>query len=447
MLLEEDLPLYEDTGAVQERSEGVLDANQRIQMCLDASSGTLTLFEEVSESNLNDNCQLAKINSEERALVLRNRGIKGFSKNWYRLQRLPVAKLDLAYNEIEDLSSELINDLPASVASVSLWNNKIRFVRSGIVENEFLRELVLTGNLIEDVEEKAFDKTKLDGIYLSGNRLKNVGFVASLPVSLRKLSIADNFYGLEFPSKIFSRLSRLLYLNLSNNTITKLNKDTFVGLGNLDALTLDHNNITKLEAGCFKGLDKLQTLTIKYNAISAIEGGAFSDLYELKRLFMYKNNLKVITSETFKGLPSSVVNLDLSGGVVEAIERGSFVHQGLGDLGLSHNRISKIEAGAFDLPFLVNLHLDGNKLRKLESEYFVGLPSLRQLFLMNNGIESVEANFGRYLGNITNLQLTDNPIKELRNGAFYGMFTRREGHVHLANNRIELMQGGVFEEA
>lgn len=445
MLLEEDLPVFEDTG-VQERSEGVLDANLRIQMCLDG--GTLTLLEQLTDSaKLNANCQMAKIDSEERSVVLRNLGIVGFHANWYRLQQLPVVKLDFGYNEIEEIGAELINDLPASVTTVILLNNKIRHVRSGVIENDSVRELVLSRNLIEDIEDKAFDKTKLDGLYVSENRLKNVQFVTSLPVSLKKLVIADNYHELEFSSNIFSGLSRLLYLNLSNNTITKLNKDTFVGLGNLDALALDYNNLTKLEAGCFRGLDKLETLTIKYNAISEIKSGAFSELYALKRLFMYGNKLTVITSETFEGLPKNVINLDLSGGVIETLEKGSFVHNRLTHLGLSDNKIAKIEPGAFDLPFLVNLQLDDNRLKKLDSKIFTGLPGLRQLFLMNNRIETVEPSFGKYLGNITNLHLIENPFRELRNGAFHGLFARREGHVHLANNKIELIQGGVFEEA
>ncbi|XP_043290152.1 leucine-rich repeats and immunoglobulin-like domains protein 2 [Venturia canescens] len=95
-------------------------------------------------------------------LSLGMEGIRGFAEGWYRLGDLNVTFLDLQFNEIDEITSEMLNDLPERLTGVNLSWNKITKVKEDVIVNYFLRHLDLRENRISVIEDDAFAKTNLN---------------------------------------------------------------------------------------------------------------------------------------------------------------------------------------------------------------------------------------------------------------------------------------------
>src|SRR3990172_7155891 len=63
------------------------------------------------------------------------------------------------------------------------------------------------------------------------------------------------------------QVNNLRNLNLSGNQITKIQPDTFQGLGNLQILNLGYNQITQIQPNAFLGLGNLRWLYLSNNQI------------------------------------------------------------------------------------------------------------------------------------------------------------------------------------
>jgi len=63
-------------------------------------------------------------------------GIKSFREDWYRLQSLPIASLDLSNNEITEITKEMLNNLPSGLTYVNFQENKIRRICNQVIKND-----------------------------------------------------------------------------------------------------------------------------------------------------------------------------------------------------------------------------------------------------------------------------------------------------------------------
>lgn len=415
--------------------------NTRLKIC--KSDDMVTSLEILlKDEELVDGCVEVPIDATSLKVNLAELGIKGFQEDWYRLQSLPIASLDLSNNEITEITKETLNNLPSSLTYVNFQGNKIRRIWSQVIENDHLNILNLRNNLIEEIEEGAFAKTDLFELYLSGNQLKSLNFVSSLPDALTAF-LANGNHIISIPDGVFSKFFRLNYLCLDDNKIETLQNDVFQGLKFLLTLTLARNDIKTIEPNAFKGLTKLQTLDLRHNSIRDLQKGTFAELTDLRQLNLANNKLSKIT---FTDLAQSVDSLYLDYNQIDILEEGNFVRTPTSTLSLIGNRISNITRGAFNLPTLRDLYLNNNTLTTIEGDSYEGLNLLRRLWLSENKISEIHKGACKNLGSLYILDISKNPFQKLENGALHGLNTAFGTSLYVFENNLKEIQGGVFDD-
>ncbi|XP_050445611.1 insulin-like growth factor-binding protein complex acid labile subunit [Cataglyphis hispanica] len=418
-----------------------LNKDTRVKICkCDGIVTSLAIFEKDEE--LVEGCVQVSIDVDATRVNLSEQGISGFQKNWYRLRSLPISSLDLSSNEITEITKETLNDLPAYVTYVNFLGNRIRRIRSQVIENDHLKRLNFKGNLIEEIEEGAFERIKLRGLFLADNQLESLNFVSSLPGTLTEFVASGNRI-VSISDNAFSKLSRLLYLNLDDNEIETLQSGVFQGLESLQSLTLTNSNITTVELSAFRGLTALRTLDLHRNSIRDLQKGTFAELTALKELNLAYNN---IVKATFADLPSSVDFLYLDYNEIDVLEEGNFVQAPRFTLSLTGNRISSITRGAFNLPTLRDLYLNKNLLTTIEGDSYEGLSRLRRLWLSENEISEIRKGACKHLGSLYILDISKNPFQKLENGALHDLNTGFGTSLYIYENNLKEMQGGVFDD-
>jgi len=154
---------------------------------------------------------------------------------------------------------------------------------------------------------------------------------------------------------------------LKKNKITLQNSNAFRFPSKVQFLDISDNSIERLESRVFSGLGQLTLLNLTENRIKSLESDAFANLLSLHELFLCRNQLSSISREVLRPL----INLTV--------------------LRLDHNSIISLSYGNFRLmPQLVKLNIANNQIRKLEKYNFEGLISLEILNLSNNKIQSID---------------------------------------------------------
>ncbi|XP_056135794.1 toll-like receptor 3 [Lampris incognitus] len=172
-------------------------------------------------------------------------------------------------------------------------------------------------------------------IYLSNNRqtitLTPTSFihVPNLRTLMLAKALTSNLY---LDTSPFSHLSKLTFVDLSNNNIANINKNVFEGLADLSVLKLQHNNLARLWKSAnpdgpvlfLKGLRSLAILYMDYNGLDEIPVGAFSGLGNLRELNLGNNLLNSLKDTVFDGLPSLQV-LHLQKNLITAVRPEVFM--------------------------------------------------------------------------------------------------------------------------
>lgn len=416
-----------------------LSKHTRVKIC--KSDGIVTSLEIFSkDEELVEGCVQVPVDITMQVSLV-ELDVKGFQEDWYKLHSLPIASLDLSNNEIVEITKETLNNLPSSLTYVNFQGNKIRRIWSQVIENDHLTVLNLRNNLIEEIEEGAFAKTNLRELYLADNQLKNLNFVFSLPNTLTVL-LANGNHIISIPDGAFSKFFRLNYLYLDDNKIEALQNDVFQGLKSLLTLTLTRNDIKTIEPSVFIGLTTLQALDLRYNSIRDLRKDTFAELTGLKQLNLANNK---IVKATFADLAQSVDSLHLDYNEIEILEEGNFVQIPTSTLSLTGNRISSIMRGAFNLPTLKDLYLNNNTLTTIEGDSFEGLSRLRRLWLSENKISEIRKGACKNLGSLYILDISKNPFQKLENGAFHGLNTAFGTSLYIYENNLKEIEGGIFD--
>ncbi|XP_043280846.1 leucine-rich repeat-containing protein 15-like [Venturia canescens] len=361
--------------------------NAKVKICI--QHRRLVSLEVLIEGEvLGSDCTEVKVNSRIHSISLRRFGISTFAKGWYRLKSLPVHFLDLSNNDIVNMTSELLNDLPADVSSVSLADNQIERLEAGIISNKNLRQLNLENNFISYIADGALLGTKLSRLFLSINQLTHTRFAATLPSSLRELTLAQNQIHEIWPLS-FVKLNNLEYLNFAENNISNIETESLRGLSSVSRLVFVENNIKSIKPGSFNDLKKLVSLNLYKNNLTSLESGIFGNLKNLKYLNIGFNEFTKIRPDFFRGLSVTLQMLYLDFNRIESLESGTFINVPKHRLSLRGNKITTIQKGSFNLPHLQELNLEANALSILDGDAFESLSNLRFLTLRKNCIKKI----------------------------------------------------------
>ncbi|XP_015178999.1 PREDICTED: slit homolog 3 protein-like [Polistes dominula] len=336
-----------------------------------------------------------------------------------------LQSLDLSGNDLGALPDRTLAGLP-SLTVLKLQENAISAVGDHALAGlPNLRSLNISSNKLVALPPELFAKTKeLRELILSNNSLSVLapGLLDALE-ELQLLDLSGNELNSRWVNRdTFSRLGNLLVLDLSFNTLTKIDSRVFEGLYNLQILKLEHNEIDMLLDGCFASLTNLHTLTLSQNKITRFDPSHAHGLTALEQLFLDGNRLRALHRRVFANL-TELKDLSLSGNSLTEIPYAVRVLHSLKTLDLGNNHVSRIDNESFaGLNELYGLRLVDNKLENVSREAFSTLPALQVLNLANNFIRHVEQSAFAKNPVLRAIRLDGNRLTEIR-GAFTSLST------------------------
>ncbi len=185
------------------------------------------------------------------------------------LQGMPKLKtLNLGNNELSRIGEGAFKEVPG-LEELDLSQNKFMSLeRDTLKDLKQLKALDLSRNQLEDVNGLFTQQSVLESLNLSSNHLSWFDY-AFIPPSLEVLDIHSNNidslgnyyamrdnYNLKFVDAsinvisslhLLSILPRVIEINLSNNTISKIAPQTFLGKEHLAIVHLERNRLESLE--------------------------------------------------------------------------------------------------------------------------------------------------------------------------------------------------------
>ncbi|XP_078337293.1 uncharacterized protein LOC111137043 [Crassostrea virginica] len=365
-------------------------------------------------------------------------------------------------------------NIPTSTERLYLGYNQLE----GIKKNDFcdlpnLIELQLQNNKIVSISPLAFSGTclpKIQIIRLENNRINS--------------TVAGTFFN----------LSSLRNVTLTNNNLTDLSSDTFMGTP-VVFLHLGGNDIRNIPT--LNNMDYLQDLILEGNKISNCTfPSEFMNFTHLKRIVLSNNKIRILTKDAFLHLkPSSIRILELARNNITKISNESFLlltslqslklgrnpltdselsnglsglltapinslsipslrfngflpnnsfrvleNMNLSTLDISFNEFYNLPSqGIQKLTKLKSLDLSNCEIRSIDENAFDGLKILNNLLLSNNYIGRIPVKLPKLL---MYLYMTGNQVEILNNNTFANLTSLKR--LHLGNNKILTLFQGAF---
>jgi Leucine-rich repeat (LRR) protein len=218
----------------------------------------------------------------------------------------------------------------------------------------------------------------------------------------------------------FVNCQEITYLILESENLTGISSDTLSGCENLESLWIKTKSLTDLPDDFFKNQENLRDLTLAIDDL-ILRNNPFEGLTSLSGLSFELTDLVEIEVDFFQSL--NIQNLRYEGNFereytfpIESLNSQETIEE----LTISYNDMSQIPE--FFVPILRSM----KKLRKINFcysligsvEVFVDLPNVEEIKLESNEIEELPANAFKGCPRLTNLELTNNPIKVLRGDEF-----------------------------
>ncbi|XDV35197.1 hypothetical protein PO909_005191 [Leuciscus waleckii] len=217
-------------------------------------------------------------------------------------------------------------------------------------------------------------------------------------------------------------------LDISCNSITRINEGDFIRLPNLIILNMSHNRISEITNNALSDLPNLEELNLSNNKIQAVTTKLLSGLANLSHLRLDSNYLEVIENQSFATL-SNLRFVNLTNNKLKHISRFQSVFQipHLEELYLGMNRFSvfnssDIPSALFGLKKL-DLSLNPLTMFKITENIFPGLEYLDlAACFQNDTLDWLILDKG-FLNTIKTLNLSRNLIAEKQLGDIMQSFT------------------------
>ncbi|XP_018326957.1 uncharacterized protein LOC108738182 [Agrilus planipennis] len=280
---------------------------------------------------------------------------------------MELVTLNLSYNPIEQFNLNIISILEA----LHLKGCKLKSFNATFGKNfDILPYLDLSENEIEHIPKNAFaNMKKLETINLASNRLENLDATVFDKNSELAKIILDNNNIKKLPK--FTNKNNffdVMSFSCNNCNLTELSRETFVHMRGLTILHLSNNQLTKIDPEIFEAIPGLREIDISHNKISEFDVDTFASLGQLEKLIIAGNPLT-------KPLDATMFN---------------------------HNRVLKsIDASSCHL----------KKLWAENTLQHASMPSIRELLISNNELQSVSPRDLQVLTNLQILDIKNNPIE------------------------------------
>lgn len=247
--------------------------------------------------------------------------------------------MDLSFDGLEEIPDG--HTFPASVARISLQNNRITRVGKGVVWPCNALRILLNNNQIENIDDQHWpNRGTMNSLSLNDNKIKSIDG-QDWPDSLTNLLLGNNeiysIAGQRWPAGLTA-------LTLSNNRINALTSQQWpVGLTEID---LSDNEIAAIETSSRwpVGLTKLllSNNLIGSSALPMLFANP-EDWHALEELDASKNRIDAVQSVTW---PGNLTNINLDSNFLasmpESVDIGSPWPENLVELSVNYNPWSSI---------------------------------------------------------------------------------------------------------
>ncbi|TNJ28156.1 Leucine-rich repeat protein [Giardia muris] len=289
------------------------------------------------------------------------------TKSWYTSE--PIRRLQCRNCEIEALETDLC--YLERLEAIDLTGNKLISL-PGDVTLQNLTSLNLTRNRLKTLNTETFPV--LTELIADENQLESVAWDnISTSGNIVRVSLAQNKIRVMMPPSLF--LSKLIYLDLSNNCLEEFDVAEFPGL---QKLNLSKNRLEMIHN--LGTLKNLQVLDVSYNKL--MNDPARHDFCDISgnligtgpvplpclQEFNASNN-KLASVPAFTFLCSSLKVLDVSSNVITTIDGTAVWHgvnrSSLESLNLCCNDLQEVAPEIGLLPKLGKILLEGNPMRRM----------------------------------------------------------------------------------
>ena len=215
-----------------------------------------------------------------------------------------MSGLDLTSNSLSSLPAGVFSGL-RSLQNLNLPDNDLSLLPDGVFSGlTALKWVYLNDNELGSLPDGVFSGlTALRTLDLTSNSLSSLpaGVFSGLR-SLQNLYLPDNGLSL-LPDGVFSGLTALEWLYLHDNDLSLLPAGVFFGLTSLRTLDLGANpSLRPLPGDVFSELTKLRELHLSNTGLEMLPAEIFSGLTELRQLYLSGNRLTELPAGVFSGL-------------------------------------------------------------------------------------------------------------------------------------------------
>nr|XP_023025965.1 protein artichoke-like [Leptinotarsa decemlineata] len=325
-----------------------------------------------------------------------------------------------------------------SVRTIDLRNNNISEIREDVFSNTTATTIFLDRNNISNISAMN-DNSEVKELHLTLNGILSPRAISY--INLQRLFIVNS--SIELMNNCFMGLFELEELYLNNSLISSFELGALNGLFHVKQFDASNllSSTTVLEAGLFSEMSRLKSLRISNTNLSEIQEGAFTGLKKLNELYLTNISLSSVNGNIFDQLKSLTL-LDLSNNSISYINVSYILNQteSLKTLRLSNNRLDSLSING-RYPELKALFLNNNRIGSLSNLTFQGLEGLETLHLQNNIIEIIGYGSFRNLSNLRELRLNGNNLYNLNVDVFGGL---KSLHVLDFSDNTRLFQRETF---
>ncbi|CAH0724505.1 unnamed protein product, partial [Brenthis ino] len=247
----------------------------------------------------------------------------------------------------------------------------------------------------------------------------------------------------------FPRDIKMRRLQIANNRLTRIERDSFKGLDYLIDIDLSGNNISYIDPEAFLDSHGLLNVELQDNPLNEVEG-PFLMSSTLQYLDIGNCNLSVINTQFFDNI-TSITTLDLSNNPLKSLKGDVFdVLTSLETLRLNDCKLNMISENLFSsLVNLKNLELAGNQLSNINWPEVLGpLMRLEYLNLRKSRLTALSEDTFSNCTNLVTLILAENELRDLDVGITLGNSVNHLEQLDLSNCKIQgPISGDAFANA
>ncbi|GFY38074.1 chaoptin [Trichonephila inaurata madagascariensis] len=352
------------------------------------------------------------------------------------LKKVPLhAIYSLKHLRFLYLSGNLFHKLPCPfhlsihhLEKLELSNNMLMHIPECVFNGSFtIKELNLDFNFLRSLSARTFKGTKLERLILSNNRISTVhsdSFVG-IETTLSTLDLSFNLLEI-FPSAV-NDLKSLLYLSLKSNLLKQLGKGDLHGCrGSLEVLDLSGNLFQQVPKKTLKPLVKLLRLSLQDNRIQKV----------------YRDD--------FEGWGQTLTTLSLANNKMTYLSGGTFSHLSkLKELKLSFNNLMYLDQQVF-LPLrktleVLDLTYSFSQFNHPVETFISNLDSLEWLQIDHNNISKMTVSCIHSLPKLHHLDVSNNDMEVIPTDLFSSAKHTYLSTVHISNNELGSIKSGTFD--